>query len=258
MKIDIISKNEDLIGFTSALAHAGHQVQAVNKIEPCDILVYDIEFKKDVPKIDGIKIENYNAPSKEVDDDFSISFVNENVSYKINDCCVLTGKGQKREELECDISVNNSIADLTQLITKFISLKNRFKIFSKQAVNTFNYCGTIPENVAGNLYASSKVSIALDRYSLYRILESGGTPLTNIKDLELPDEMVFNNIKDFEEKAEFLINNEPPDITDIRNKTIKTHNPFVEWANIFDKLGLKKASQKTKSVINGKTKDLYF
>ena len=81
MKINIISKNEDLIGFTSALAHAGHEVKAVNQIEPCDILIYDVEFKKDVPKIDGIKIENYNDPNQEVDDDFSISFVNKNVSY---------------------------------------------------------------------------------------------------------------------------------------------------------------------------------
>jgi|TARA_R110000824_G_scaffold123894_4_gene282045 hypothetical protein len=258
MKIDIISKNQDLIGFTSCLTYAGHEVQAVNKIEPCDILIYDIEFKKDMPKIDGIKIENYNDPSKEVDDDFSISFVNENVSYKINDCCVLTGKGQKREELECDISVNNPNTDLTQLVIKFISLKNKFKIFSKQAVNTFNYCGIIPENNASDLYVSSKVNIALDRYALYRILESGGTPLTNIKDIELPEEMVFNDIKDFEEKAEHLINNEPQDITDIRNEIIKKHNPFVEWANIFNKLGLKKASQKTKSVINAKAKDLYF
>jgi len=144
------------------------------------------------------------------------------------------------------------------LVTKFISLKNRFKIFSKQAVNTFNYCGIIPENAAGNLYVSSKVNIALDKYSLYRILESGGTPLTNIKDAELPEEMVFNDVKDFEEKAEYLINNEAPNITEIRNKIIKEHNPFVEWANIFDKLGLKKTSQKTKSVINARAKDLYF
>jgi hypothetical protein len=258
MKIDIISKNQDLIGFTSSLTQAGYQVQAVNQLEPCDILVYDFEFKKDIPKIDGIKIENYNDPNQEVDDDFSISFVNKNVSYKINECCILQGKGQKREELECDISVNNPNTDLTQLVVKFISLKNRFKIFSKQSVNTFNYCGVIPENAAGNLYASSKVNIALDKYSLYRILESGGTPLTNIKDVELPEEMVFNNTKDFEEKAEYLINNKPPDITDIRNKTIKKHNPFVEWANIFNKLGLKKASQKTKSVINARAKDLYF
>ena len=159
MKIDIISKNEDLIGFTSALANAGHEVKAVNQIEPCDILIYDIEFKKDVPKIDGIKIENYNDANQEADDDFSISFVNKNVSYKINECCILQGKGQKTEELECDISVNNPNTDLTQLVVKFISLKNRFKIFSKQSVNTFNYCGVIPENAAGNLYASSKVNI---------------------------------------------------------------------------------------------------
>jgi hypothetical protein len=258
MKIDIISKNEDLIGFTSSLTHADHQVQAVNKIERCDILIYDIEFKKDIPKIDSIKIENYNDPSKEVDDDFSISFVNKNVSHKINECCILKGKGQKREELECELSVNNPNGDLTQLVAKFINLKNKFKIFSKQPVNTFNYCGTIPENNAGDLYVSSKVSIALDRYSLYRILESGGTPLTNIKDVELPEEMVFNDTKDFEEKAEYLINNEPQDISEIRNKTIKKHNPFVEWSNIFDKLGLKKASQKTKSVINARAKDLYF
>jgi hypothetical protein len=258
MKIDIISKNEDLVGLTSSLTHVGYQVQAVNQIERCDILIYDVEFKKNIPKMDCIKIENYNDPSKEVDDNFSISFVNKNVSYKINECCALTGKGQKRQELECDLSVNNPNTNLVEIALKFISLKNRFKIFSKRMVNTFNYCGVIPENAASNLYASSKVNIALDRYALYRILESGGTPLTNIKDVELPDEMVFTNTKDFEEKAEHLINNEAPDITEIRNKIIKEHNPFVEWVNVFDKLGLKKASQKTKSVINARAKDLYF
>ena len=258
MKINVISKNEDLIGFVSTLVHVGYDVQAVNKVEPCDILIYDFEFKKDIPKIDGIKIENYNDPNKEVDDDFSISFVNKDVSYKINECCILIGKGQVREELKCDMSANNPDMNLLELVTKFIRLKNRFKIFSKQPINTFNYCGTIPENNAGDLYASSKVSIALDKYSLYRILESGGTPLTNIKDCELPEEMVFDDTKDFEEKAKYLMNNEPPDITDVRNKTIKKHNPFVEWANIFNELGLKKASQKTKSVINASAKDLYF
>ena len=111
------------------MTQAGYQVQAVNQLEPCDILVYDFEFKKDIPKIDGIKIENYNDPNQEVDDDFSISFVNKNVSYKINECCILQGKGQKTEELECDISVNNPNTDLMQLVVKFISLKNRFKIF---------------------------------------------------------------------------------------------------------------------------------
>ena len=109
----------------------------------------------------------YNDPSQEVDDDFSISFVNKNVSYLINDCCILKGKGQKREELDCDISANNSNTDLIQLVTKFISLKNRFKIFSKQPINTFNYCGTIPEDKASDLYMSSKVNIAVDQFSLY-------------------------------------------------------------------------------------------
>ena len=47
MKINIISKNQDLIGFVSTLVHAGYDVRAVNKIEPCDILIYDFEFKKD-------------------------------------------------------------------------------------------------------------------------------------------------------------------------------------------------------------------
>ena len=147
---------------------------------------------------------------------------------------------------------------MIQLVTKFISLKNRFKIFSKQPINTFNYCGTIPENNAGDLYASSKVNIALDKYSLYRILESGGTPLTNIKDSNLPDEMVFDSQEDFEQKAEYLINNKAKDISEIRNETIKKYNPFVEWANIFNKLGLKKSSQKCKSTINARAKDLYF
>ena len=258
MKINVISKNQNVIGFVSILGHVGYEVQAVNQIEPCDILIYDVDFKKDIPKIDGLKIENYNDPSKEVDDDFSISFVNKNVSYLINDCCILKGKGQKREELECDISVNNSNTDLTQLVTKFIGLKNRFKIFSKQPINTFNYCGTIPEDKASDLYVSSKVNIALDQFSLYRILESGGTPLTNITGIDLPSEMTFDDVKDFEQKAEYLINNEPEDIDSIRNETIKNHNPFVEWANIFNKLGLKKSSQKVKSVINARTKDLYF
>ena len=253
MKINIISKNQDLIGFVSTLVHAGYDVRAVNKIEPCDILIYDFEFKKDIPKIDGIKIENYNDPNQEVEEDFSISFVNKNVSYKINDCCKLIGKGQVRDELKCDMSVNNPDPNLLQLVTKFIRLKNRFKIFSRQPINTFNYCGTIPENNAGNLYASSKVNIAL-----YRILESGGTPLTNIKDSNLPDEMVFDSQEDFEQKAEYLMNNEAKDISEIRNETIKKYNPFVEWANIFDKLGLKKSAQKCKSAINARSKDLYF
>ena len=123
------------------------------------------------------------------------AFVNNNVSYKINECCILIGKGQVREELKCDMSANNPDMNLLELVTKFIRLKNRFKIFSKQPINTFNYCGTIPENNAGDLYVSSKVNIALDKYSLYRILESGGTPLTNIKDCELPEEMVFDDTK---------------------------------------------------------------
>jgi len=258
MKINIISKNQDLIGFVSTLVHAGHDVQAVNRIEPCDILVYDFEFKKHIPKIDGIKIENYNDPNQEVEEDFSISFVNNNVSYKINDYCTLIGKGQIRDELKCDISVNNPDSNLLQLVTKFIRLKNRFKIFSKQPINTFNYCGTIPENNAGDLYASSKVNIALDKYSLYRILESGGIPLTNVKDSNLPDEMVFDSQEDFEQKAEYLINNEAKDISEIRNETIKKYNPFVEWANIFNKLGLKKSAQKCKNTINARAKDLYF
>ena len=258
MKINIISKNQDLIGFVSTLVHTGYDVQAVNKIEPCDILIYDFEFKKDIPKIDGLKIENYNDPNQEVEDDFSISFVNKNVSYKINESCILIGKGQVRDELKCDMSVNNLDTNMLQLVTKFISLKNRFKIFSKQSINTFNYCGTIPENNAGDLYTSSKVNISLDKYSLYRILESGGTPLTNIKDSNLPEEMVFNSQEDFEQKAEYLINNEAKDISEIRNDTIKKHNPFVEWANIFNKLGLKKSAQKCKSTINARAKDLYF
>jgi hypothetical protein len=258
MKIDVISKNQDLIGFVSTLAHAGYDVQAVNTIEPCDILVYDFEFKKDIPKIDGIKIENYNDPNQQVEEDFSISFVNKDVSYKINDCCTLMGKGQVRDELKCDMSVNNPDPNLLQLVTKFIRLKNRFKIFSKQPINTFNYCGTIPDNNAGDLYASSKVNIALDKYSLYRILESGGTPLTNIKDSNLPEEMVFDSQEDFEQKAEYLINNEAKDISEIRNDTIKKYNPFVEWANIFNKLGLKKSAKKCKSAIDARSKDLYF
>ena len=114
MKIDVISKNQDLIGFVSTLAHAGYDVQAVNTIEPCDILVYDFEFKKDIPKIDGIKIENYNDPNQQVEEDFSISFVNKDVSYKINDCCTLMGKGQVRDELKCQISVNNPDPTLLQ------------------------------------------------------------------------------------------------------------------------------------------------
>ena len=51
MKINIISKNKDLIGFVSTLVDAGHDVQAVNRIEPCDILVYDFEFKKDTKEL---------------------------------------------------------------------------------------------------------------------------------------------------------------------------------------------------------------
>ena len=258
MKINVISKNQDLIGFVSTLAHAGYDVQAVNTIEPCDILVYDFEFKKDIPKIDGIKIENYNDPNQQVEEDFSISFVNKDVSYKINDCCTLMGKGRVRDELKCDMSVNNPDPDLMELVTKFIRLKNRFKIFSKQPIYTFNYCGTIPENNTGDLYASSKVNIVLDKYSLYRILESGGTPLTNIKDSNLPEEMVFDSQEDFEQKAEYLINNEAEDISQIRNETIKKHNPLVEWANIFNKLGLKKSAQKCKSAIDARVKDLYF
>ena len=51
MKINIISKNQNVIGFASILVNAGYEVQAVNQIEPCDILIYDVDFKKDIPKI---------------------------------------------------------------------------------------------------------------------------------------------------------------------------------------------------------------
>ena len=70
--------------------------------------------------------------------------------------------------------------------------------------------------------------------------------------------MVFDSQEDFEQKAEYLMNNEAKDISEIRNETIKKYNPFVEWANIFDKLGLKKSAQKCKSAINARSKDLYF
>ena len=258
MKINVISRNENLIAFTSILNSVGYEAKAVNTIEPCDILIYDFEFKKDIPKIDGIKIENYNDPNQQVEEDFSISFVNKSVSYKVNDCCKLTGKGKLKNELKCDLSINNTDTNILQLVTKFITLKNRFKIFSNRPINIFNYCGTISEEDARNLYFSSKVNISLDKYSLYRILESGGTPLTNIKDSNLPEEMVFGSQEDFEQKAEYLMNNEAKDISEIRNETIKNYNPFVEWANIFNKLGLKKSAQKCKNTINARTKDLYF
>ena len=50
MKINVISKNQNVIGFASSLVAAGYEVQAVNQIEPCDILIYDVDFKKDIPK----------------------------------------------------------------------------------------------------------------------------------------------------------------------------------------------------------------
>ena len=257
MKINIISKNNNLISFAYQLKHIGYDVNAINTIQPGDILIYDVEFKKDIPPIDSIKIENYNNQNQKVEDGFSISFFNDNTSYTIKEHCILSGVGETKQELVSDVCISNPQKQDVEIIGKISNLNRKVKIFSYKPLKLFNFCGFVPEEKMKNVYASSKVSLCLNKFSLFRTLESGGTPLTNLKDIDLPDELIFSE-QDFEKKIDYLIQNKPPNIDDIRNETIKKYNPLTQWAEIFEKINLKKSSEKTKKAINARTKDLYF
>lgn len=260
MKFNIVSQNQELVRFCSVLRNAGHDIAIINgEFSPCDIVVYDSSFREQISGItDIIKIEHISDETVKPEKDFCLSFLDIDGAYKIEDGCFLLGKGEDKEELQCDISSHDQPLTVLNYLKNYVDMKHKVKIFNTEAINIHNYCGFIGGDDASNLYCSSKVNIAMNRQSLFRILESGGTPLSNIEDSELPEELTFTDEEDFDKKVEHLLSNPAPDINELRNKVIKTNNPLNQWSNIFDRIGLKKIAKQFIKISNDRTKDLYF
>jgi hypothetical protein len=88
-----------------------------------------------------------------------------------------------------------------------------------------------------------------------RVLEAGGTPITNV-DIGLPEEYVFtDNLKD---KVDYLLSNKGKDITSFRNDIIKKYNVYNEWTQILKQVGLSKISKQCEAYGNEKSKTAYF
>jgi hypothetical protein len=257
MKFNIISKNVELKDFCRYLISNDNEVVFVNgEFHSSDVIVYDTEFKSQIDPIrDCLKIEF----SKEANPDvFNLSFDPVDNGHQIRLGCSLSGKGETKQELMCDIcSVNQSVLEL-DFLKSFLNFDNVVKLFSDQPINSYAYCGSLNGNAVNNLYKSAKVSLGIDEKSKYRILEAGGTILTNDQTLGLPPEFVYENNQDAEKKIRDLLVQDITNIDDIRNELIKNRNPFVEWSNIFSKIGLKKLSQQFKDTGNERAKAVSF
>lgn len=260
MKFNVVSQNEDLIRFCSVLKNAGHHVSVINgEFVPCDIVIYDSVFREKISEFtDIIKIEHISDTKINPEKNFSVSFLDVDGAYKIEDGCSLSGKGEEKKELKCDISSHDQPMTCLNYLKNYIDMKHAVKIFSRQPINVHNYCGLINGRDAVNLYCSSKINLTMTRQSLFRTLESGGTPLCNLEDTDLPEELTFTTEEDFDKKIEHLLSNPAPKIDELRNKIIKTKNPLTQWSNIFKEIGLQKIAKQFIKFSNDRTKDLYF
>jgi len=260
MKFNIVSQNQELIRFCSVLRNAGHDVTVINgEFVPCDIVIYDSVFREQIGGItDIIKVEHISDETVKPEKDFCLSFLDIDGAYKIEDGCFLLGKGEDKEELQCDISSHDQPLTVLNYLKNYIDMKHKVKIFNTKVINVHNYCGLIGGDDASNLYCSSKINVAMNRQSLFRILESGGTPLCSLQDCELPEELTFTDEEDFDKKVEHLLSSPAPDIDELRNRVIKTNNPLKQWSNIFDEIGLKKLAKQFIKISNDRTKNLCF
>ena len=260
MKFNIVSQNEDLIRFCSVLKNAGHSVSVINgEFLPCDIAIYDSVFREKIGGItDIIKIEHIGDAETKPEKEFAVSFLDVEGAYKIEDGCSLSGKGEEKKELKCDISSHDQPLVSLNYLKNYIDMKHAVKIFNRQAINVHSYCGLISGRDAVNLYCSSKINLNMTRQSLFRTLESGGVPLCNLEDTDLPEELTFTTEEDFDKKVEYLLSKPAPKIDELRNKTIKTKNPLTQWSNIFKEIGLQKIAKQFIKFSNDTTKDLYF
>jgi hypothetical protein len=258
MKFNIVSQNQRFVHFCNYLKEDGHEVVVVNgEFSDCDVMIYDTQFKQQLSGVkDCVRIELTDTQKGE---DFALSFGQVPGAYQIQDTCTLLGKGEKKDELACDLAAVDQDLNKVKFIDRYMNLNYKTRFFGNNAINTYNYCGVIRGRQISDVYASAKVSICLNKQSVLMALESGGNVITDGDyGLGLFPEQVFYDEDDFYEKVDDVLNGNYEDVSELRNRLLKEKSPFRMWANIFKEIGLNKVSdrlnKKNESVLNA----LYF
>lgn len=261
MKINIVSKDKNIVNFCRVLDGLGHTVEVINgNFSDCDLCVYDSEFEPQIKQVHNcLKVEN--VLDNKVSNNFSIS-INKNVSdFYIKPPCTMSGHGVIDEDLLCDVSAVNVSPEHVIKLGRYLDLSKAVKIFSVTPMTLWCYCGVIDNRDANNLFVSSKCSLCPTEYDVVRVLEAGGTPVTNL-DMGLPKELVYTD--DLPGTLDSLMDNDPIskgvrfNLKELRNQIINDNNPLTQWSNIFDKIGLNTAGTQCKTAANYKIKTLSF
>lgn len=260
MKINIVSKDTNIINFCQILRELDHQVQVVNGQFPeCDLCIYDSEFETQIKRSPCLKIEH--VVDKKVSDNFSISYKQNVSDYYIKPPTSMSSPGVINEDFLCDVSCVNVNPEDVITLGAYLNGTKSVKVFHSAPMTLWCYCGIIDNRDANDLFVSSKCTLCPTEYHVVRVLEAGGTPVTPVN-MGLPSELVYDN--NLLEVLDNLMDNDPLsksprfDLKELRNEVIREHNPLAQWSNILQLIGLNTAGTQCKTVANHKIKTLYF
>ena len=260
MKIQVYSQDRNLFNLINPLRSVGCSVAPYDSSSnnSPDVIIFESEMADTIKYNNCLKIEYVNTNDKKTDN-FSLSMIpgSVNVDYQLPALCSLMPKGVVRDGFVCDLSSNNQPPESISLFPHLLNLDHKVRIFSAIPLNIYCYCGVITPTEFNDLYVSSKLNLCTTEYSVVNVIQAGGVPFSNVTSFDIPEELKFTEGNCEERLKELLpIAKFTESLSKLREEIVNSRNVYRQWSNIFNKVGLKKLSERCLSHGNRRAKDL--